>query len=197
MGRTLHPYYCWESSVPSFICDEIVKEYNSIGTFTDGFISDETLNGDKNVRKSNIIFSHTNWINAMMCGYIFGANSINFKYELSEIDKERFQFSKYVKGDYYHLHRDWSTELDDLPHTRKLSATLQLSDSDDYEGGDLLIDMFGYYVNNNKHDIMHTMNRSKGSVIVFDSRMPHEITPVTKGTRYSLVKWFHGDKPLR
>ena len=39
--------------------------------------------------------------------------------------------------------------------------------------------------------------KSKGSVIVFDSRMTHEVTPVTRGERYSLVKWFHGDEPLK
>ena len=35
-----------------------------------------------------------------------------------------------------------------------------------------------------------------GTVIVFDSRLTHEVTPITKGERYSLVKWFHGDNPL-
>ena len=38
--------------------------------------------------------------------------------------------------------------------------------------------------------------KGKGTVIVFDSRLTHEVTPITKGERYSLVKWFHGDKPL-
>ena len=36
----------------------------------------------------------------------------------------------------------------------------------------------------------------KGTVIVFDSRITHEVTPVISGERYSLVKWVHGDKPL-
>ena len=40
-------------------------------------------------------------------------------------------------------------------------------------------------------------SRGKGSVIVFDSRVYHEITPVIKGVRYSLVKWYHGDEPLK
>ena len=40
-------------------------------------------------------------------------------------------------------------------------------------------------------------SRGKGSVIVFDSRSIHEVTPITSGTRYSLVKWYHGDEPLK
>ena len=66
--------------------------------------------------------------------------------------------------------------------------SIQLSDENSYEGGDLLIDYSG--------DTYHAP-RSKGSVIVFDSRLTHEVTPVTRGERYSLVKWFHGDEPLR
>ena len=31
-----------------------------------------------------------------------------------------------------------------------------------------------------------------GSVIVFPSCMEHRVTPITKGTRYSVVCWFVG-----
>ena len=34
--------------------------------------------------------------------------------------------------------------------------------------------------------------RAQGSVIVFDSRDWHRVTPVTKGTRYSIVCWSVG-----
>ena len=34
--------------------------------------------------------------------------------------------------------------------------------------------------------------RDQGTVIVFDSRDWHRVTPVTKGTRYSLVCWTVG-----
>ena len=42
-----------------------------------------------------------------------------------------------------------------------------------------------------------TASRTKGSIIVFESKLIHEVTPVTSGTRYSLVKWVQGDKPFR
>ncbi len=69
-----------------------------------------------------------------------------------------------------------------------MSLTVQLSDENDYEGGDLLL------YNGSTSD---KLSRGKGSVIVFDSRIYHEITKVTKGVRYSLVKWYHGDEPLK
>ena len=68
--------------------------------------------------------------------------------------------------------------------------SLELSDENEYEDGELIL-----YNNVNNSTI--TACKSKGSIIVFDSRMTHEVTPVTSGTRYSLVKWYHGDQPLK
>ena len=65
--------------------------------------------------------------------------------------------------------------------------SLQLSDKESYDGGDLIL----YYDGD-----AYPTPKSKGTVIVFDSRITHEVTPVISGERYSLVKWVHGDKPL-
>ena len=130
-------------------------------------------------------FSSMNWINAMLCGYINYANFSNFHYDLSDEDKEPAQISKYSKGEYYKMHMDFGKGI----HlTRKLSLTVQLSDENDYEGGDLIF---------HNGTIKEQAPRGKGSVIVFDSRLNHEVTSVTKGVRYSLVKWYHGDEPLK
>ena len=58
--------------------------------------------------------------------------------------------------------------------------SLILSDPDEYEGGQL--EIWGKPIDVYK----------KGSIIFFPSWMPHRVTPVTKGTRYSLVMWFMG-----
>ena len=36
----------------------------------------------------------------------------------------------------------------------------------------------------------------RGSIVVFPSFLYHEVKPITKGTRYSLVVWFIG-KPFK
>ena len=72
-----------------------------------------------------------------------------------------------------------------------MSLTIQLSDENDYEGGDLI------FYNGTEDVDKAKFARGKGSVVVFDSRLIHEVTPVTKGVRYSLVKWYHGDEPLK
>jgi PKHD-type hydroxylase len=65
---------------------------------------------------------------------------------------------------------------------RKISASLLLNDESEYEGGDLII-------------LDETVKTKKqGTIIVFPSFMAHQVTPVTKGVRYSAVCWMTGPK---
>ena len=77
---------------------------------------------------------------------------------------------------------------------RKLSITLMLSDPNDFEGGNLKFD-FGSHEKNRYKEISGNDNQ-QGSMIVFPSYKYHCVTPVTKGTRYSLVVWFNG-RPMK
>jgi len=45
----------------------------------------------------------------------------------------------------------------------------------------------GHQLDNNKKEL-----RNRGTIIVFPSFLEHQVTPVTKGTRYSLVQWYSG-----
>jgi len=198
MDNFWSPFWIWESSIPNFICDEIVTAYRnqSLDEYDKGLIGYKGGVRDAEIRKTNILFLEENWINTMLTGYIRYANSENFFYDLSNEDKEFTQLSRYTVGDYYHTHRDFSPCRGDSVHTRKLSLSLQLSDSNEYDGGDILMDMSAWSDEFGESGFK-PMSRSKGSVIVFDSRTPHKVTPITRGTRYSLVKWYHGDTPLR
>ena len=170
-----------QGEIPDEMCDCIV---NSI----DDTLYQKGTTGNNNkllARNVNIQFINSTWINALLCGYIRYANSLNFHYNLSDEDKELAQISKYSVGEFYGEHRDFGKN-DSL--TRKLSLTVQLSDENSYEGGDLIF--YG-------GSIGDKAPRGRGSVIVFDSRVFHEITPITRGVRYSLVKWYHGDGPLK
>lgn len=61
--------------------------------------------------------------------------------------------------------------------------TIQLSDTDAYEGGDL------QFMINNK---IENTPREKGTIIIFPSFIMHRVTPITKGTRHSIVGWVSG-----
>jgi PKHD-type hydroxylase len=93
---------------------------------------------------------------------------------------EGVQFTQYTQpGGFYTKHVDCLHK----GSIRKLSLTVQLTDPNEYEGGDLLLHF--------KTDPV-TAPRSQGTVTVFPSYLLHEVTPVTKGLRHSLVAWITG-----
>ena len=76
---------------------------------------------------------------------------------------------------------------------RKLSMTVNLTDPKNYAGGNLKFD-FGHHHHKRFHVCQEI--RPRGSIIIFPSYTHHCVTPVTRGTRYSLVLWSLG-KPWK
>ena len=96
-------------------------------------------------------------------------------FEMQDLDLEPIQFTTYMPGCYYGWHRDWSEQKE-----RRLSFTIQLDSSDEYTGGDLEFQEVPIKDN----------QRLKGTFFLFKSELLHQVTPVTKGNRHSLVGWF-------
>lgn len=88
-------------------------------------------------------------------------------------------------GHFYNTHQDTSLISADSPTQRKLSVVVQLSDADEYEGGDFEM----HYVK--AHPPADSI-RKRGTVLIFPSLLLHRVTPVTSGVRYSLVGWYVG-----
>lgn len=182
-----HPAWEWKSEIPSDVCDIIKNTLDK--DLHQGKVGENKLYNNK-IRNVDISFQSSNWINALLIGFIRYANHSNFSYDLSDADKEDLQLSRYSEGSFYGKHADYADNEGQILKTRKLSLSLQLSDENEYEGGELIL------YNHLKSDVIKAC-KSKGSLIIFDSRMAHEITPVKSGVRYSLVKWYHGDNPLK
>ena len=107
------------------------------------------------------------------------ANEIVYHYDLSKFTP--CQFAQYNVGDFYDYHQDSGFSIAETEkETRKLSLTVQLSDPKDYDGG-----VFQFYNGDKDPEVPPIIEQ--GSIIVFDSRMWHRVTPVTNGVRYSLV----------
>ena len=80
---------------------------------------------------------------------------------------------------------DWHTDIGlGMASTRKISITVNLNDN--YEGGNL--QFFS--------DKTYEFNPPRGDAIAFPSFLPHRVTPITKGERWSLVAWI-GGQPFR
>ena len=73
---------------------------------------------------------------------------------------------------------------------RKLSMTVNLNKPEDYEGGNLKFDFGPHAAGKRFHECVEI--RPQGSIIIFPSYVYHQVTPVTSGTRYSLVMWTIG-----
>ena len=84
-----------------------------------------------------------------------------------------YNLLRYREGEFYIQHTDSFTQ-----QQRSLSCSLQLNE--DYEGGEFAL-----------FDREMMIRTKPGSAIVFPSNFmyPHEIMPVIKGTRYSIITW--------
>jgi PKHD-type hydroxylase len=113
--------------------------------------------------------------------YIAKVENKHFGYDINSITE--IELLRYKEGMKYNVHQDvgWN----EYPNQRKLTMIVQLSNSEDYEGGDLLF-------RDDNIDSISDKVRDKGSIIIFPSMMFHSITPVTRGERLSLVTWIEG-----
>lgn len=73
---------------------------------------------------------------------------------------------------------------------RKISMTVNLTKPENYAGGNLKFDL-GPHAGKKRFKVCQEI-RPQGSVIIFPSFTYHCVTPVTRGTRYSLVLWSLG-----
>jgi len=136
-------------------------------------------------RKSNVCFlkpsDETYWIFERLAGAAIDINKNHFQFELSGFS-EGLQFTEYVApvGKY-----GWHADNSPNQVIRKLTLVAQLSDPNDYDGGLLQINPAGNE---------ETPDLSRGQVVAFPSHVLHQVTPVTAGSRYSLVVWATGPR---
>lgn len=171
------------------------------------------------IRDCELCFLTDDWIYDLIYPLVVEANTnAGWRYEFDYA--EPLQFTVYHPGNFYGWHIDGHTchhsvfrlnepgmappAGDKLPRffvrnpqmagkVRKLSVTLNLSPPNSYEGGNLKFD-FGPHARVRFHECEEA--RPQGSAVVFPSYMYHQVTPVTHGTRYSMVLWALG-QPFR
>jgi PKHD-type hydroxylase len=174
-------FQVWPSAISQEDIDRIVSaaHQKTVQPAT-VFSSSEAL---PDIRNCTVRWLQDDWIEQRLWSFIKEANRSHFHVAVEP--KSEIQFTEYQaeQGAHYGWHHDvnWNgqTELD-----RKLSITIQLSDSDDYEGGDFEFD-----------EVKTTADfRAKGTVLVFPSYLRHRIHPIISGRRIALVAWFFGPR---
>ena len=92
-------------------------------------------------------------------------------------------FNSYAGGEHYGLHVDGAirAQRPGLPAIRAdVSATVFLSEPDEYEGGELVVvDAYG----------THEVKLPAGDAIIYPAGSVHEVLPVTSGERIASFLW--------
>jgi PKHD-type hydroxylase len=159
-------------------CESIIK----LGTKSLGHAEIGTGTIDKKTRDSKTAWispaNGNEWIFQRLTNAILAINQHYFKFDLWGM-AEGLQFTEYTEpSGMYKPHVDCMYK----GVIRKLSLSVQLSDPNDYEGGDFVIN----------NGIERILPKEQGTLIAFPSYVLHGVKPVTKGTRYSLVAWMTG-----
>jgi|TARA_R110000803_G_scaffold68457_1_gene130375 PKHD-type hydroxylase len=182
----LQQYYFFRDG---FDKDELAKIESNVAKLP--FNNATTAGGhDKKLRSSSVKWIPQNddwyWLYETLADYATQANFALWNFDLHQIP-EQIQYTEYYASEQGHY--DWHADIGPgLLSKRKVSITVQLSDPDEYEGGDLEI-----FKGGSMSGPFDKAERKAGCVFLFPSFMMHRVTPVTKGTRKSFVLWLGGN----
>ena len=176
-----HPDFLRNSEI-SKIKEHLINEREA--KLVSGYDKKDTVSEVREYRKALEYDYNENWLKDKIEFIVKVANQKIFNYDLN-YKLEPIKVLKYKVDDNYDWHPDFGRGEES---TRKLSIIVQLSDSNEYEGGNL---EFGLTTKENNTFLKGT--RKKGTIIIFNSMLIHRIRPVKLGVRYSLLTWVHGN----
>ena len=177
--------YIVKNPLSSNLCDEILNEFKNSDEWQDTTVGSGKIN--KNIRNcKTVVISFPHVIqknseirhkldNAIFDGAAKCIKEYNNKFPHCKIEEDSgYELLKYPKGCFYVEHTDSFKA-----RPRAVSCSFILND--DFEGGE-----FAFFGRELKYKL------EKGDALLFPSNFmyPHEIMPVTQGTRYSIITWF-------
>ena len=175
-------YYVFKKVFSESECDEIVE--------TNFTLTEAVVGGNKvhDIRKSFICWipQVEKWkkLYEKVMELVSQCNREFYKFDINGMfdDIQYTEYDSSYKGNYgwhYDLGEDMSVQTG-----RKISVSIQLSDPEEYDGGELQFSMH--------ENVIYTAPKDRGTMILFPSYMKHRVTPVTRGKRISLVTWISG-----
>jgi len=170
-------YAYWENAFTKEECEKIIKIAKEKG------LSKGLTPNKEDIRLSDITWLYSTddleWAFRKITDIVLNLNARFFKFDIFGLN-EGFQFTNYkAPTGKYGKHIDRSLDM----IIRKLSLSIQLTDPKEYEGGELIL---------YEDDKGLEMKKEQGTLVLFPSYMLHEVKPVTKGERNSLVAWVTG-----
>lgn len=176
-----------ENALTDALCDAILEEYRDSPDWVNSTVGsagkvDVNVRGAKAIGMSqDTVMQKNEKVRKKLDHYLFvSAGLASHKYR--EKYKPHLNISRDCGYDllWYEANTGYIEHTDSFKESnREVSCSFSLND--DYEGG------YWSFWGGKK-----TLQVSKGSAILFPSNFmyPHQIMPVTKGDRYSIVTWF-------
>src|SRR5210317_954823 len=173
----VNSYAYWENAFTKEECNKIIKIAKEKGLLKG------VTKGNSDIRLSKITWLYSSddldWVFRKITDIVLNLNNRFFQFDLHGLN-EGLQFTNYkAPSNKYGKHIDRSVNS----LIRKLSLSIQLTDPKEYEGGELFL-----YENEKGTE----MKKEQGTLVLFPSYILHEVKPVTKGERNSLVSWVTG-----
>lgn len=174
----------FDGVITDALCDAVLEEYKEcddwIPAVTAAGLSDKERQCDNIGISFDAVTQKNPKVRIKLDKYVFASAGLviqkyNEKFPLCAIQEDSgYELLRYKEGQFYSEHTD---SFKSRP--RAVSCSFALND--DYEGGE-----FAFF----ERELVYRIK--KGSCIMFPSNFmyPHEIMPVTSGTRYSIVTWF-------
>ena len=185
--------WCYfKSHFSKSVCEDIIKEAKKLpaqeaSVGTNGI---ESVNQD--IRKSKVSFINSSnktfdFLYDEIWRRAIEANHLMFNFHITKLDYIQFAEYEASKNGEYKKHQDVFWVNGDPFYHRKLTCIIQLSDPNEYEGGDF--EIFDVCEYPNADDI-----RQQGTIIFIPSFVYHRANLITKGTRHSIAAWIDGPK---
>lgn len=103
-----------------------------------------------------------------------------YQFDIDGLENLQYTVYRDAEQGHYNWHIDYGAKN---PRPRKISLSLQLSDEAGYDGCDLEFQA-GHKIG--------AAPRKRGTLVAFPAFFLHRVTPITRGTRKSLVCWAQG-----
>lgn len=186
--KEVPPYVWWPALFSPPECAELIRlgdaAYMEPGKIGNGMDGQHVVNEDyRQVMTAAIMPDMAPWAYERLSKHVAATNYDHFRLDVHGFHENlvflRYDYDPEHPGK-YEWHQDIGGGISSL---RKLSTVTQLSEPVDYDGCRLR--MF----TNKDFDPEHV---NQGDTLIFPSYVPHCVTPIARGRRYSLVSWVTG-----
>jgi len=177
-AKTIPSFAWWDNE---FTREELdILQQQAVKALDEGMAGGEI---NKEIRRAKVFWLHntkeSQWLYRKLSNVVSSINSEIYNFSLSGFG-EPIQLTNYTAENTgtYGWHQDFNGGI-----SRKLSLVMQLTDPAQYEGGNLELLTGGEPTR---------IEKKRGLITLFPSWQLHQVTPVTKGSRQSLVCWITG-----